>query len=238
VADVNGDKLPDIIVANRDAPERAANFVCLNRGKGQFDDECFMFSKESATTITPADVDGDGRPDLVVPHRDGGQSHVYMNKSAGVELAFTPIAFGPADASIRASAAADLDRDGLTDIVVIDEKRGVFAFFGERGQTWSAAVPIGARGRTPYALAVGDLNSDGAIDVIVGHVEAPSTVFFNAGSGRSFSPIDFGDGKGTAYGFAIADLDEDGRLDIAMARSAAPNVVYFAGPDVTTRQRD
>jgi FG-GAP-like repeat len=90
-------------------------------------------------------------------------------------------------------------------------------------------VPIGARGRTPYALAVGDLNSDGAIDVIVGHVEAPSTVFFNAGSGRSFSPIDFGDGKGTAYGFAIADLAEDGRLDIAMARSAAPNVVYFGG---------
>jgi hypothetical protein len=82
-----------------------------------------MFSKESATTITPADFDGDGRPDLVVPHRDGGQSHVYMNKSAGVELAFTPIAFGPADASIRASAAADLDRDGLTDIVgVVSQK--------------------------------------------------------------------------------------------------------------------
>jgi hypothetical protein len=229
VADINGDRLPDIIVANRDSPARAANYVCLNRGKGQFDDDCFAFSKESATTITPADVDGDGRTDLIVPHRDGGQSHVYINKSAGAELTFTPIPFGPANATIRASAAADLDRDGLTDIVAIDEKRGVFAFFGERGQKWSTAVPIGERGRTPYALAVGDLNSDGAIDVIVGHVEAPSTVFFNAGSGSGFSPVDFGDGKGTAYGFAIADLDNDGRLDIAIARSEAPNVVYFGG---------
>jgi hypothetical protein len=226
VADVNGDQLPDIIVANRDTPARAANYVCLNRGNGKFDHDCFMFSKESATTITPADVNTDGRVDLIVPHRDGGQSHVYINASSGSELAFTPIAFGPADATIRASAAADLDRDGFLDIVTIDEKRGVFAFFGERGQKWSAAVAVGPRGRTPYALKVGDLNSDGAIDIVVGHVQAPATVFFNVGS-RRFSPVDFGDGKGTAYGFDIADLDKDGRADIAMARSDAPNVVYF-----------
>jgi VCBS repeat protein len=230
VADVNGDTLPDIIVANRDAPARAGNYICLNRGNGQFDDDCFMFSKESATTITPADVNRDGRVDLVVPHRDGGQSHVYLNGSSGSALSFSPIAFGPGDAAIRASAAADLDRDGLIDIVAIDERLGVFAFFGERGHKWSAAVPIGPRGRTPYALAVHDVNGDGTIDVVVGHVEAPSTVFFTAAAGRSFTPVDFGDGKGTAYGFDIADLNEDGRLDIAMARSDAPNVVYYGGP--------
>lgn len=230
VADVNGDRLPDIIVANRDAPARAANYVCLNRGKGQFDDDCFMFSKESATTITPADVNGDGRLDLIVPHRDGGQSRVYLNASTAAALSFSPVAFGSGDATIRASAAADLDRDGLIDIVAIDEKRGVLAFFGQRGVTWSAATPIGAGGRTPYALAVHDVNRDGRIDIIVGHVEAPSTVFFTAASGRDFTSVDFGDGKGTAYGFDIADLDRDGRLDIALARSDAPNVVYFGGP--------
>ena len=230
VADVNGDKLPDIIAANRDAPERAGNYVCLNRGRGQFDDDCFMFSKESATTITPADVNRDGRVDLVVPHRDGGQSHIYLNTSAGSALSFSPVAFGPPDATIRSSAAADLDRDDVIDIVVIDEKRGVFAFFGEGGGKWSAALPIGARGRTPYALMVHDVNADGTSDVIVGHVEAPSTVFFTIGSGRSFTSVDFGDSNGTAYGFDIADLDHDGRLDIAVARSDAPNVVYFGGP--------
>lgn len=229
VADVNGDTLPDIIVANRDEPARAGNYICLNRGKGQFDDDCFMLSKESATTITPADVNRDGRIDLVVPHRDGGQSHVYLNTSTGSTLGFSAIAFGPGDATIRASAAADLDRDGVIDIVAIDEKRGVFAFFGEGGNTWSAAVPIGPRGRTPYALTVHDVNADGTLDLVVGHVEAPSTVFFNAGTGRRFTPVDFGDGKGTAYGFDVADLDRDGRLDIAVARSEAPNAVYFGG---------
>src|SRR5262249_32727834 len=148
IADVNGDKQPDIIVANRDEPARAGNYVCLNRGKGRFDDDCFLFSKESATTITPADVNADGRIDLIVPHRDGGQSHVYLNTSTPGALAFSPVAFGPRDAAIRASAAADLDRDGILDIVAIDERRGLFAFFGQRGDRWSAAVPIGPRGRT------------------------------------------------------------------------------------------
>lgn len=235
VADVNGDKLPDIIVANRGNPARTANYVCLNRGKGQFDDDCVLFSKESATTITPADMNADGRVDLVVPHRDGGQSHIYLNASRGDALSFSAVPFGPADATIRSSAAVDLDRDGLIDIVAIDEQRGLFAFFGLGGDKWSAAVPIGARGRTPYALAVGDLDSGGTIDVIVGHVEAPGTVFFNDGSGRRFTAVDFGDGKGTAYGFDIADLDKDGRLDIAMARSDAPNVVYFGGDNASER---
>jgi hypothetical protein len=229
IADVNGDGLPDIVVANRTAPEPGANYVCLNRGGAHFEHDCVAFSKESATTITPVDVNRDGRIDLVVPHRDGGQSQIYVNISTSAEaLTFTAVPFGPPNAAIRMCAAADLDGDGVTDIVAIDEKRGLFAFFGERANTMSAPVPIGRRGRTPYSLTVADLNRDGAVDVVVGHVEAPSTVFFNDGSGRTFAPVDFGDGKGTPYGFDIADLNGDGHPDIAAARSDAPNVVYFA----------
>jgi len=228
IADVNGDRLPDIIVANRMPPGRGANYVCLNRGHAQFEHDCVAFSKESATTITPVDVNHDGRTDLVVPHRDGGQSHIYINTSTRGALAFVPVPFGPSDAAIRMSAAADLDRDGLIDLAAIDQKHGLFAFFGLGDNKFSAPVPIGARGRTPYALKVADLNRDGGADIIVGHVEAASTVFFNDGSGRAFTPVDFGDGKGTPYGFDVADLNGDGHADIAAARSDAPNAVYFA----------
>jgi hypothetical protein len=39
----------------------------------------------SATTIKSADFNRDGRPDLAVPHRDGGQSLIYLNDGKGVD---------------------------------------------------------------------------------------------------------------------------------------------------------
>ncbi|HEX6728571.1 MAG TPA: VCBS repeat-containing protein [Pyrinomonadaceae bacterium] len=229
VADVNGDGLPDILVANRAEDGKGPNYVCLNKGKGQFDADCLAFSHESATTITAADMNGDGVVDLIVPNRDGGQSYVYINDGKGGFGKRIP--FGPNDAEIRmrVSQAVDLNRDRLIDIVVIDERRGVFIYFGEKGPTFSNPVPITSKGATPYALAVGDLNGDGVIDVVVGHVDAPSVVYFNDGTGRHFKAVTFGDNKGTVYGFAIGDLDGNGFQDIVAARSEAPNVVYFGG---------
>ena len=226
VADLDGDGRPDLIVANRG--EHSANHICLNRGNGRFDADGIAFSREPATTITPADFDRDGRIDLAVPHRDGGQSYVYLN---GGNAAFSDqrrVPFGPPDATIRMAETSDLDGDGALDIVTIDERRGVAVHFGREQGTFAPGIAIDDGDATPYALAVGDLNGDGKIDIVVGHVEAPSTVHFNDGTGRRFRAVRFGDGKGTVYGFAIADLDQDGLADIAAARSDAPNVVYFA----------
>jgi len=228
VADINGDGLPDIIVANRAGdPKNAANYICLNRGKGRFDSDCVAFARYSATTITPADFNRDGVVDLVVPHRDGGQSYVYLGAHGGSFSDSRRIPFGPPNAQIRMAETADFNRDGLLDIVAIDERQGVTLYFGQRDGSFSSGASIAGPKPTPYALAVGDLNHDGMIDVVVGHVEAQSTIYFNDGSGKTFSQVLFGDNKGTVYGFAINDLDRDGILDIAVARSDAPNVVYF-----------
>lgn len=227
IADVNADGRPDIVVANRSGARPGANYICLNQGRGRFDQACQQFSTESATTITATDVNGDGLVDLVVPHRDGGQSHVYLNDGAGRFPVATRVLFGPATANIRMSVAADLNLDGLNDLVTIDEQTGVAAYFGEAGGRLSPAVSIASGDESPYALTMGDLDGNGTTDIVVGYVEARPAVYFNDGSGRHFTPVAFGDASGTAYGFAIGDLDEDGQLDIAVARSEAPNVVYF-----------
>jgi hypothetical protein len=228
IADLNRDGLPDIVVANRSGRGAGANYVCLNGGAGTFDSECTVFSNESATTITPADFNGDGAIDLAVPHRDGGQSHVYLQQRGAPAPTFRRVPFGPPDAAIRVSEAGDFNGDGVIDIVAIDERRGVTVYFGEPGDRFASGARIDASTATPYALAVADLNLDRRIDVIVGYVEARPAVLFNDGSGRRFTTVHFGDKEGTAYGFAVGDLDRDGRPDIAMARSDAPNVVYLA----------
>jgi hypothetical protein len=228
VADVNGDGLPDIIVANR-SENGTPNYLCLNRGQGRFDAECLAISPDPATTITPADFNADGMVDLAVPHRDRGQSFVYLNGGRGTFPTGRRVPFGPQDARIRMTEAADLDGDGVLDLVAIDEGKGVAIYFGQKNGGFAPGVEVADSTVTPFALAVSDLNTDGRLDIVVGHVEAPSTVYFNQGNGRQFANVSFGDDKGTVYGFAIADLDEDGRQDIAVGRSDAPNVVYFGG---------
>jgi hypothetical protein len=240
VADLNGDGRPDIIVANR-TDKNPANYICLNKGKGRFDSNCVAFSHESATTITPADFNHDRLIDLAVPHRDGGQSYVYLGGARASYSNLRRIPFGPADAAIRMAQAADLNGDGLLDIVAIDEKRGVAIYFGQKDGTFSSGTALDGGGVTPYALAVRDLNGDGRIDIVVGNVEAPSTIYFNDSSAPrssllgNYTPVNFGDNKGVVYGFAIADLDRDGLPDIAVARSDAPNAIYFARPGSAAR---
>ena len=227
-ADVDGDGRPDIVVANRTSRGDPVNFVCLNRGQGRFDADCLPFSHEPATTITAADFNRDGRIDLAVPHRDGGQSYIYLNAGTATFPDSSRIAFGPPDAHIRMIEAVDVDRDGLLDLVAIDEMRGVGVYFGRKDGTFSPVFEVAGGTMMPYALTTSDLNRDGFVDLIVGHLQAASTVYFNDGTGRRYTPVSFGDGKGDVYGFAVADLDGDGRLDIAAARSEATNVVYFA----------
>ena len=226
VADINGDGLPDIVVANR-GDSTGANYVCLNRGAGRFDADCIAFSREPATTITAADFNGDGRIDLAVPFRDRGQSRVYLAAARATFDAARTTPFGPPNATIRMTEAADLDGDGRLDLVAIDERVGTTIYFGQRTGGFAEGIPVTGATPTPYALAVADVNGDGKPDIIVGNVEAPSAVHFNDGTGRKFHTIRVGDHKGTVYGFAVADLNSDHTVDIAVARSDAPNVIYF-----------
>jgi hypothetical protein len=227
IADLDGDGFPDIVPAIRS--DHPVQYVCVGIGAGHYDTACHPFSQASATTITPADLNHDGHIDLVVPHRDGGQSYVYLNDGHGGFGAVRTVPFGPKDATIRMAEVADLNQDGYPDIVVIDERHGAGIYFGRADGTFSVVLPLIDGKVTPYALGVADLNRDGKPDLIVGNVEAPTTIYYNDGSGRRFTRIHAGDSQGAVYGFAIADLDGDGWVDIAVARSEAPSLVMFGG---------
>ncbi|MHC5540390.1 FG-GAP repeat domain-containing protein [Singulisphaera rosea] len=231
LADVNGDNRPDILVANRGSipDDPCPSYLCLNDGRGAFPSSSPL-PTESATIIVAKDFDGDGSVDLLVPHRDGGQSLVFWNDGKANFAESTP--FGPAHSSIRSAASADLNGDGTFDVVIGDEKEGVFFSLNEGHRRFGAPIRVAPKSITPYAIGLADLNKDKNVDIIVGNVEFPGSIFFNKPKDREIhlEEIHWGDGKGTVYEIAAGDLDGDGWPDIAAARSDAPNAVWFSDP--------
>jgi hypothetical protein len=219
LSDVNKDRYPDIVVANRGQP----SFVCLNNRKAEFP-QCEQLPTISATSIAAADFDNDGATDLFVPHRDGGQSVMLWNDGKGRFL--SPLKIGSPATWARIACAADFNNDGLLDIVFIEErKKGTFVVYGAGMRRFGDPVQLNGAARTPYALAVADLNRDEKPDIIVGYVESPGSIYFN---GSPFQEVLWNDGKGAVYGMAFADLNGDQWLDIAAARSGAPNAIWFS----------
>ncbi len=225
IAELNADDRPDIIVANRGGPKNLSNnYICLNDGAGKFP-LCTVLSSESATTIAAADLDGNGTIDLVVPHRDEGQSYVFLNNgSAGFDV---KLPFGRPDAATRAVAAGDLTGDGLPELIVGSDEGGALVFVNLGGGVFAEPVSIGASSDEVYAIAVADLDGDGVNDVVLGNDGQPGVVLINGGDGRRFSRTVFGDGDGAVYGLAVGDVNDDACPDIVAARSGARSVLYL-----------
>jgi hypothetical protein len=228
IADLNGDKRPDIIAANRDAREGRRSHICLNDGSGRFP-ACTELAVGPATTIAAADFDRDGDIDLAAPHRNGGESLLlYNDGKAGFSRT---VPFGPGTTAARAIAAGDLNGDRWPDLVLGDERVGSFVHLNDgRGGLLPAlqikfdSVPVA------YSMLIADLNKDGRQDIVIGHAEHAGSVLFGDGTGRSFQHVKFGDGTAPAYGVAAGDLDGDGFADLAVVRSGAPNLIFFNRP--------
>lgn len=229
VADLNADQRPDIIVANRSAnpAKPVACYICLNDCKGGFPTE-IPLPTQSATIIVAADLDGDAKIDLLVPHRDGGQGLIFWNDGTG-KFASAPMPFGPVKSTVRAAAASDLNGDGITDIIIGDAKTGLFLFRGQGQRTFADPISIGEKSGAPYSIGVMDMNRDGTPDLVVGRQESPGSIFFNQ-KPLTFQEAAWNDEQGTVYGLALGDLDADGWPDIVAARSEAPNAIWFSHP--------
>jgi hypothetical protein len=156
-----------------------------------------------------ADLDQDADPDAMFVDR-AGSLHVFTNRQAGLFAA----APAPAVMSVVAATAADVDADGIIDIVALDSKGIVrkvswanAAWMVSEIATWTglaAGDPGSAR------LLVADLDNNAALDLIA---SAPGTSHvWLANDDHRLEALAVG---ADAQVFSAVDRNGDGRLDLA-----------------------
>jgi hypothetical protein len=178
IADVNGDGKPDLVVANSCASSASCPIgpgsvgVLLGNGDGTFQTAVSYGSGGyGAESVAVADVNGDGKLDVVVANFCGNTS-CSLPGTVGVMLGngdgtFQPVVpYSSGGPALDAIAVADVNRDGKRDIVVTASNNDVLVLLGNGDGTFQTSVGYGTSGGLG-SLAIADVNGDGRPDVMV-----------------------------------------------------------------------
>jgi FG-GAP-like repeat len=113
--------------------------------------------------------------------------------------------------------AADLNRDGILDLVVENQNNGRSVLLGKGDGTFKGHVDY--LSGFPFSKEfVGDFNGDGIVDLATGHNLAGVAVvdiFLGNGDGTFADPITFSLG-GELSELSAGDFNNDGRLDLTV----------------------
>jgi len=169
LADVNGDGKLDLIADNGGYVGGTAGSltVSLGKGDGTFQAASSITTLQNPTAITVADVNGDGKPDLVVGSATSTGSVVgaLLGNGAG---AFTAAATQSTYTQVSRLAVADFDGDGKLDVAVVHiaGDSPVTTMHGNGDGTFQAETHLPA-GDQPVAAIAADFNGDGRPDLAV-----------------------------------------------------------------------
>lgn len=220
VADVNHDGSPDIIVGNMDD---ATVTVLLGHGNGQFTSaQGSPFPcNANPNDIAVADMNADGRPDLVIANTQTPYITVLLGDGKG---GFTPAAHSPfATKSYphpHGVAVGDFTENGKPSVVTDSWGHDQILLLETDGEG-NLILPgkfFPADLHTDSGVRAADFNHDGKLDIVTVDQTAGNVGLLLSDGRGNFrrahgSPFPAGD---TPWSFGIGDVNGDGNPDVAI----------------------
>jgi hypothetical protein len=240
-ADFNGDGFTDLVFSNSDDGKSydVPSYIYWGSSTGYAPYLRSQIQGFGAVSVTAADLNRDGRPEIVLVNQYSGDSneidsnifwgnphHYYSTASMSSIPGFG--AYG--------TTAADLNGDGFVDIVLCNSyKNESYLYWGGPG-----GFSVDKRETLPvnmaYTSSASDLNHDGFLDLtFAGKLNGKPAGYVLWGSATGYSkdkmttlPLGF---KGSPT-HRVADLNHDGYLDlIYMDGYYGTMQIFWGGPD-------
>jgi hypothetical protein len=226
VVDMNGDGKPDIVqIDTVDGHYGVA--ISSGRGDGSFEPQKLAIETDAMVQgFSVGDLDGDGFPDLVYPAYFGSTIKVLFNDPAMPGTFQEKLVVGQGcDVAI-----ADVDADGLDDLVVISfGKTTIYRAsaadrrsFGDPVTLPLVAMPEQCSRTT--RLRVVDLDGDGRREIVI--IETDQQVVYPTDPGKPGAFLDPVVSEHSESEFvAIADVTGDSKPELVLGRYA-PGSIY------------
>ncbi len=184
-------------------------------------DGTILWSKQVSGTIllppTVADLNGDGSLEIIL--NTGGvpnAGRVYLMDNNGDDLPAWPLNFDN-HWMINAPAVADLDGDGVLDIITGERVSGTQGFVHAikmDGTSINANWPVEISATPAFTPSIGDVNNDGSPNVVIAASSGGMYVFDNQGQVLPGFPVVDPNVKYSYQSPILADLNQDGYLEI------------------------
>ncbi len=130
-------------------------------------------------------------------------------------------------------AAADLNGDGFTDLVVAHWYGGVTVLLGDRGSQfhWFAGYSTGSA--EAHVVVVADVNGDGKPDLVISLGDGTAAVLLGNGDGTFQPAVQYSTGGVNAISIAVADVNADLKPDLLVANQFGGAGVLLGNGDGT-----
>ncbi|HEX2667030.1 MAG TPA: VCBS repeat-containing protein [Gammaproteobacteria bacterium] len=215
--DMDGDGFEDVVAL--DAGHATVSIITLD-AQGEFTAHTQDYpDMPGMTALTLADVDGDGRLDVLVSDATDAASGVRVLLNTGgtglaADVAYASGEAGPGPVSLT---AADLNGDGFVDIVTAGGSAGTVSVLLNHGDGSFAAPVSYTVGGDITAVAVADFNGDGFPDIVASDTAGDGVVSLpGAGDGSFGAPLTFMVGAGPVA-LTATDVNGDGFQDLLVA---------------------
>jgi len=204
----------------------------------------------SPRSLASADLDWNGHADLAIG-LDSGDVLVY---GAPISVDFQPF-FQLVDTttlkSITDIAIGDLDRDGVKDLVLVDNEatlKRVSVVFGgvQRDANFTVTRLVDPATfvsyptpNIPTAVELGDLDRDGVLDIALAFIAQDQVAVLRSRAFRTSAPFVDTIGTGTTSdgpnALSLADMNHDGWTDLAVSRRSVVGTLRIGSVLTTPR---